>query len=47
MGTPPPDALKRLVDARDMTEMPDISDRAQAPPGPAEDEVRIVEGDAA
>jgi len=27
MGTPAPDAIKRLVDARDMTEMSDISDR--------------------
>jgi len=27
MGTPAPDSVKRLVDARDMTEMSDISDR--------------------
>jgi hypothetical protein len=31
MGTPAPDAVKRLVDARDMTEMSDISDRVPSP----------------
>ena len=31
MSTPTPDAVKRLVDARDMTEMSDISDRVPSP----------------
>ena len=31
MATPAPDAVKRLVDARDMTEMSDISDRVPSP----------------
>jgi hypothetical protein len=31
MGTPAPDTVKRLVDARDMTEMSDISDRVPSP----------------
>jgi hypothetical protein len=31
MGIPAPDAVKRLVDARDMTEMSDISDRVPSP----------------
>jgi predicted type IV restriction endonuclease len=30
MGTPP-DAVRRLIDARDMTEMSDISDRVPSP----------------
>ena len=31
MGNPAPDAVKRLIDARDMTEMSDISDRVPSP----------------
>ena len=31
MGKLPPDSVKRLVDARDMTEMSDISDRVPSP----------------
>jgi hypothetical protein len=31
MTTPAPDAVKRLIDARDMTEMSDISDRVPSP----------------
>ena len=33
MGTPAPDAAKRLIEAWDMTEVPDISDRVPSPAG--------------
>ncbi|MCX6842087.1 MAG: hypothetical protein NTX53_07400 [candidate division WOR-3 bacterium] len=33
MSTPAPDAVKRLIEARDMTEMSDISDRVPSPAG--------------
>jgi len=41
MGTPAPDTVRRLIDARDMTGMSDISDRV---PSPADRKV-LLSGD--